>query len=680
MSLSQMSRSPARPASRSTSAAARSVGGHRERHPRQPRRRRWPSAAAATAMLSHNVFSRNGCRRRERSRSSSKAERTAQFFGNVFQGIGPDAFVALDDPDARARADPRQLVRRYAPRPFVAPAGARPLRDHDDRLPQRRRRTRSSASDRLAAAWRPSSWPTDTRTGRQVALKLLLIDNDREATADPRDGALGREAPGAVWPELPVCAGGVRARHRRRVLLHRDGVPGGPQPVGRDRAQGRCRADRAVEDRRSSCASSWKRPTVSSRTLDGRTVHSFLHGDLKPRNIRVLDGDEIKVLDFGIAKALSLSRKVTRNDFGSIAYMSPERIESAATSTRRRISGRSACCSTRWSAACSRSGPLDTAAWSGAFASAGRRGAERGVSGRTAGDRRQAARRRGRRSLSTAQRRFVKICSARWTASRRGRARRLAAARPGRAGDAADAPARAGGRGGHTTHGPERPPIAAAPAAGRRSGRVAGGRRSAGSAGRRQAAHGPGARAPAALREMVLILIVLSIIANEIRITRAAALAGVVGNAGPGRDQSDLDAVRSAGRRQPPDGRPAAGAGADHASTIALADGVIGELPAIRTPTVWESQWQQAREALAHAWQRNRSNRVRQAALRYCEGQLRGSTAKRGPPSCARQRTRGTRAGPRRSGRGAAGVHRCGNGVPRGGRAPPELAGSIPRA
>ena len=63
-------------------------------------------------------------------------------------------------------------------------------------------------------------------------------------------------------------------------------------------------------------------------TIDGRQLRSLLHGDLKPRNIRVLDGDEIKVLDFGIAKALSLSRKVTRNDFGSIAYLSPERLDS----------------------------------------------------------------------------------------------------------------------------------------------------------------------------------------------------------------------------------------------------------------------------------------------------------------------------------------------------------------
>ncbi len=64
------------------------------------------------------------------------------------------------------------------------------------------------------------------------------------------------------------------------------------------------------------------------RTLDGRTFNLLLHGDLKPRNIRVLADDEIKVFDFGIAKALSLSRKVTRNDFGSIAYLSPERLES----------------------------------------------------------------------------------------------------------------------------------------------------------------------------------------------------------------------------------------------------------------------------------------------------------------------------------------------------------------
>jgi len=63
-------------------------------------------------------------------------------------------------------------------------------------------------------------------------------------------------------------------------------------------------------------------------TIDGRSFWSLVHGDLKPRNVRLTAAGEIKILDFGIAKALSLSRKVTRNDFGSMPYLSPERLDS----------------------------------------------------------------------------------------------------------------------------------------------------------------------------------------------------------------------------------------------------------------------------------------------------------------------------------------------------------------
>ena len=62
--------------------------------------------------------------------------------------------------------------------------------------------------------------------------------------------------------------------------------------------------------------------------VEGREVRHLLHGDLTPANVRLTSDGRIKVLDFGIAKALSMSRKVTRNDFGSLAYLSPERIES----------------------------------------------------------------------------------------------------------------------------------------------------------------------------------------------------------------------------------------------------------------------------------------------------------------------------------------------------------------
>jgi eukaryotic-like serine/threonine-protein kinase len=63
-----------------------------------------------------------------------------------------------------------------------------------------------------------------------------------------------------------------------------------------------------------------------STTLDGRSIRGIVHGDLKPRNIRVTLAGDVKVLDFGIAKALSLTRNYTQNIFGSVQYSSPQRL------------------------------------------------------------------------------------------------------------------------------------------------------------------------------------------------------------------------------------------------------------------------------------------------------------------------------------------------------------------
>ena len=61
-------------------------------------------------------------------------------------------------------------------------------------------------------------------------------------------------------------------------------------------------------------------------TIDGKEYRGIVHGDIKPKNIRVDNRGQIRVLDFGIAKALSLSRRLTRNEFGSVPYSSPERL------------------------------------------------------------------------------------------------------------------------------------------------------------------------------------------------------------------------------------------------------------------------------------------------------------------------------------------------------------------
>jgi tetratricopeptide (TPR) repeat protein/predicted Ser/Thr protein kinase len=62
--------------------------------------------------------------------------------------------------------------------------------------------------------------------------------------------------------------------------------------------------------------------------IDGKEIQGIVHGDIKPKNIRIDAHGQVRVLDFGIAKALSLSRRLTRNEFGSVPYASPERLES----------------------------------------------------------------------------------------------------------------------------------------------------------------------------------------------------------------------------------------------------------------------------------------------------------------------------------------------------------------
>jgi len=62
-------------------------------------------------------------------------------------------------------------------------------------------------------------------------------------------------------------------------------------------------------------------------TIGDRQFIGVVHGDLKPRNIRLNGQNHVKVLDFGIAKALSLTSRYTMNMFASAAYCSPERLD-----------------------------------------------------------------------------------------------------------------------------------------------------------------------------------------------------------------------------------------------------------------------------------------------------------------------------------------------------------------
>lgn len=62
--------------------------------------------------------------------------------------------------------------------------------------------------------------------------------------------------------------------------------------------------------------------------IDGRK-RAVVHGDIKPANIQIGPHDEVRLLDFGIAKAITSTHNLTHHNLGSPAYCSPERVRNS---------------------------------------------------------------------------------------------------------------------------------------------------------------------------------------------------------------------------------------------------------------------------------------------------------------------------------------------------------------
>ena len=69
-------------------------------------------------------------------------------------------------------------------------------------------------------------------------------------------------------------------------------------------------------------------------TLEGKS-QAYLHNDIKPSNIQIRKSDnQIRLIDFGAAKSVTYSKNFTRNDFASVAYCSPERLQKGLSDTQ----------------------------------------------------------------------------------------------------------------------------------------------------------------------------------------------------------------------------------------------------------------------------------------------------------------------------------------------------------
>src|SRR5688572_2230732 len=166
----------------------------------------------------------------------------------------------------------------------------------------------------------------DTRTGRDVALKLVPHGTDREAREILEAEQWGAE----LQRQFSQISRHVPAVYEHRLdesdyfLVAMEYLDG--ENLSDLITRGPLEPEHAVNIAMELCLFLECAHRFEAIISD-RKLRSLVHGDLKPRNVRITSANQVKVLDFGIAKALSLSRKVTRNDFGTMPYLSPERLD-----------------------------------------------------------------------------------------------------------------------------------------------------------------------------------------------------------------------------------------------------------------------------------------------------------------------------------------------------------------
>jgi serine/threonine protein kinase len=172
----------------------------------------------------------------------------------------------------------------------------------------------------------------ELQSGREIALKII------QKGSDPEDqDILDAERLGA---ELQKRLSGL---DRRVVAVHTYGDMGADLFIEMEFIDGddlsALMARRqitypfAVHIARELCEMLESLRTFST-VIGSRQFSGVIHGDLKPGNLRIDRQSQVKVLDFGIAKALTHTRKYTANVFGSTAYCSPERIETQNMDTQ----------------------------------------------------------------------------------------------------------------------------------------------------------------------------------------------------------------------------------------------------------------------------------------------------------------------------------------------------------
>src|SRR5262245_20937661 len=168
----------------------------------------------------------------------------------------------------------------------------------------------------------------DTRLGRDVAIKMLRADLARDATFQMR---FGREAQNAAALNHPAIVAVYDTGEER-------GLSGEPLPFivmefvnGRTlkevlTAEGPMQPRRALEISAEICGA-----------LEFSHRHGIIHRDVKPGNVMLTRSGQVKVMDFGIARALASGASTmtqTSAVIGTAQYLSPEQARGETVDAR----------------------------------------------------------------------------------------------------------------------------------------------------------------------------------------------------------------------------------------------------------------------------------------------------------------------------------------------------------
>ncbi len=174
----------------------------------------------------------------------------------------------------------------------------------------------------------------DSKLGRQVALKVLLDSFASDASRMARFEREAKLLASLNHPNIATIHGLEDSGATRALIME---LVEGPTLADRIR-QGPVPMDEALPIARQIC-----------EALEFAHEHAVIHRDLKPANVKVTPDDAVKVLDFGLAKALegdpasvdiatspTMSRMATQAGIllGTAAYMSPEQAKGKSVDRR----------------------------------------------------------------------------------------------------------------------------------------------------------------------------------------------------------------------------------------------------------------------------------------------------------------------------------------------------------